>query len=155
MKTSRYFFTALLVILTLAAVTTTVSASPPSGQTPSNLVIGRLSDPINVNVDNIKFRSNDSTDIAMFTVTYSAGGYSGWHTHPGILFVVVVSGSVVRTVKCQEPRTYVAGQSFVESDAQPAGEVQNASTTASAVLQVTQIVPQGSVRRVEAVQPAC
>jgi quercetin dioxygenase-like cupin family protein len=144
MKTSRYFFTALLVILTLAAVTTTVSASPPSGQTPSNLVIGRLSDP-----------TNDSADIAMFTVTYTAGGYSGWHTHPGILFVVVVSGSVVRTVKCQAPRTYVAGQSFVESDAQPAGEVQNASTTASAVLQVTQIVPQGSVRRVEAVQPAC
>jgi hypothetical protein len=69
--------------------------------------------------------------------------------------VVVVSGSVVRTVKCQDPRTYVAAQSFVESDAQPAGEVQNASTTASAVLQVTQVVPQGSVRRFEAVQPAC
>jgi quercetin dioxygenase-like cupin family protein len=155
MKTSRYFFTALLAILTLAAVTTTVSATPPSGQTPSGLVVGHLSDPTHVNVDKIHFDSKQPTDIAMFTVTYDPGGFSGWHTHPGILFVVVKSGSVIRTVKCQAPRTYVAGQSFVESDRQPAGQVQNASATDPAVLQVTQIVPQGDARRVEADQPTC
>ena len=61
----------------------------------------------------------------------------------------------MRTVKCQAPRTYVAGQVFVESDKQPAGEVHNASANDPAVLQVTQIVPQGDARRVEAVQPSC
>ena len=72
-----------------------------------------------------------------------------------MLFVVVTSGSVVRTVRCHAPRTYVAGESFVESDRQPAGEVRNASATSTAILQVTQIVPQGSVRRVEAAPPTC
>ena len=155
MKTSRYFLTALLAVLALAAVTTTVSASPPSGQTPSNLVIGRLAGPIEVDADKIQFQTEHATDVAMFTVTYAPGGYSGWHTHPGMVFVVVTSGSVVRTVRCHAPRTYVAGQSFVESDSQPAGEVRNASATAAAVLQVTQIVPNGSVRRVEAAPPTC
>src|SRR5882757_4381795 len=74
--------TALLAILTLAAVTTTVSATPPSGQTPSGLAVGRLSDPIHVNVDRINFDSNQPTDVATFTVTYDSGGFSGWHTHP-------------------------------------------------------------------------
>ena len=44
MKTSRYFVTALLAVLALAAVTTTVSATPPSGQTPSGLVVGHLTE---------------------------------------------------------------------------------------------------------------
>jgi len=155
MKTSRSFFTALLAVFAFAAFATTVSATPPSGQSPSGLVVGHLTDPINVNVDHLNFESRRPTDVAMFTVTYDPGGFSGWHTHPGILFVVVKSGSVVRTVKCHQPRTYGAGETFVESDEQPAGEVQNASTTDPAVLVVTQIVPQGAGRRVEADQPAC
>ena len=77
MKTSRYFLTALLAVLTLAAVTTTVSASPPSGQTPTNLVLGRLPGPIEVDADKIQFQTEHATDVAMFTVTYAPGGYSG------------------------------------------------------------------------------
>ena len=34
-------------------------------------------------------------------------GFSGWHTHPGIVFVVVQSGSVVRQVGCTS-HTYTA-----------------------------------------------
>jgi quercetin dioxygenase-like cupin family protein len=155
MKTSRYILAALLAVLILATVTTVASATPPSGQTPSNLVVGRLNDSIDVNTDRIKLKTKAATDVAMFTVTYAPGGYSGWHTHPGILVAVVKSGAVVRTVQCGTPRTYGVGESFVESDEQPRGEVRNASLTDQAVLQVTQIVPQGSVRRVEADQPTC
>jgi quercetin dioxygenase-like cupin family protein len=154
MRSSRAFFAALLAVLALAGLTNVVSATPPSGQTPSALAVGRLSEAQTINTDRIKVQTKGITDVAMFTVTYDPGGYSGWHTHPGVLFVVVRSGAVIRTVSCQST-TYHAGESFVESDEQPSGEVRNASTTEPAVLSVTQIVPKDSPRRSEADQPAC
>ena len=70
------------------------------------------------------------------------------------MFVVVQSGSVVRQVGC-ESHAYNAGDSFIESDAQPAGQVTNPSSTTPAVLTVMQVVPHGSARRVEADPPDC
>jgi hypothetical protein len=74
--------------------------------------------------------------------------------HRGMLFVVVQSGSVVREVGC-DSHTYSAGDAFIESDAQPAGQVSNRSSTTPAVLTVTQIVPHASGRRVEADPLTC
>lgn len=145
-------FVALAAVLTVAAV---ALATTPSGQHPTTPVIGTLSDVTRVNADRIKFKTKNPVDVATFSVTYDPGGYSGWHTHPGVLFVVVQSGSVVREVDCESPRTYAAGEAFVESDEQPTGQVSNPSPNVPAVLQVTQIVPKGSVRRVEAEPPSC
>jgi quercetin dioxygenase-like cupin family protein len=143
-----------LAILALLAAAAIAMATPPSGQHPTTPVVATLADSIHVNTDRIKFQTKDSTDFAIFNVTYDAGGYSGWHTHPGIVFVLVQSGAVVRQVGC-ESRTYNAGETFIESDDQPAGQVRNASATDPAVLSVTQIVPAGSKRRVEADPPNC
>ena len=92
--------------------------------------------------------------MATFMVTYDPDGFSGWHTHPGIVFVTVQSGSVIRTVGCRSTQ-YGVGQTFVESDEQAVGAVGNASHTTPAVLWVTQVVPKGSVRRFEADPPRC
>jgi quercetin dioxygenase-like cupin family protein len=129
-------------------------ATPPSGQHPTVPVIGTLADATHINTDRLKFQTKDPADVATFSVTYDPNGYSGWHTHPGILFVVVQSGSVVRQVEC-ESHTYNAGDAFIESDAQPAGQVRNPSSTTPAVLTVMQVVPHGSARRIEADPPAC
>src|SRR3954447_15778743 len=129
-------------------------ATPPSGQHPTAPALGTLADATHINTDRLKFQTKDAADVATFSVTYDPGGYSGWHTHPGVLFVVVQSGSVVREVNCESPRTYAAGEAFVESDEQPTGQVSNPSPNVPAVLQVTQIVPKGSVRRVEAEPPS-
>jgi quercetin dioxygenase-like cupin family protein len=144
----------LAAIVALAALNATALATPPSGQHASLLVTGSLAAPWTVNADRIKFQTKDDADIAMFTVTYDPAGYSGWHTHPGMLFVLVVSGSVNRVIGCTST-TYSAGQTFIESDEQPAGQVVNASSDTPAVLQVTQIVPKGSPRRAEADAPSC
>jgi|tagenome__1003787_1003787.scaffolds.fasta_scaffold20567207_1 quercetin dioxygenase-like cupin family protein len=141
--------TALIVLSTTAAF-----ASAGSGQTASNLSVGVLDGPHQVNTDRIKFQSKDDVDVAMFTVTYAAAGFSGWHTHPGLLFVTVVSGSVTRSIGCSS-WTYGPGTTFMESDEQPAGQVSNASSTDPAVLQVTQVYPHGSPRRAEASPPTC
>jgi quercetin dioxygenase-like cupin family protein len=129
-------------------------ASPPSGQHPTTPAVGTLAAGQQVNTDRLKFQTKDDADVATFSVTYDPRGFSGWHTHPGIVFVVVQSGSVIRQVGC-DSHTYSAGDSFIESDEQPAGQVSNPSATTSAVLTVMQIVPHGSPRRVEANPPSC
>jgi len=103
-------FITLVGILTVAAV---ALATAPSGQHPTSPVIGTLSDSTQVNADRVKLQTKDPTDVASFSVTYDPGGYSGWHTHPGVLIVVVQSGSVVREVGCGPPRTYGPGDAFV------------------------------------------
>jgi quercetin dioxygenase-like cupin family protein len=129
-------------------------ATPPSGQHPTAPAVGTLADATHINTDRLKFQTKDAADVATFSVTYDPNGFSGWHTHPGLLFVVVQSGSVVREVGC-DSHTYGAGDAFIESDAQPSGQVSNPSSTTPAVLTVTQIVPHGSPRRVEADPPTC
>jgi quercetin dioxygenase-like cupin family protein len=142
-------------IVALFAIATVAFATAPSGQHPTTPVIGTLQDVTRVNTDRIKFQTKDAVDVASFSVTYDPGGFSGWHTHPGVLFVTVQSGSVTRQVGCDPPTTYNAGDAFVESDEQPTGQVSNASATTPAVLQVTQVVPQGSTRRVDSEAPDC
>jgi quercetin dioxygenase-like cupin family protein len=129
-------------------------ATPSSGQHPTTPAIGTLAADQQVNTDRLKFQTKDAADVATFSVTYDPLGFSGWHTHPGIVLVVVQSGSVIRQVGCAV-HTYNAGDSFIESDEQPPGEVSNPSDTASAVLTVTQVTPHGAPRRVEANPPSC
>jgi quercetin dioxygenase-like cupin family protein len=129
-------------------------ATPPSGQHPTTPAIGTLVAGQQVNTDRLKFQTKDPADVATFSVTYDPLGFSGWHTHPGIVVVVVQSGAVIRQVGCST-HTYGAGESFIESDEQPPGQVSNPSDSASAVLTVTQITPHGSPRRLEADPPSC
>jgi quercetin dioxygenase-like cupin family protein len=129
-------------------------ATPPSGQTASTPVIGHLASGQQANTDRIKLQTKDQTDVSTYTVTYAGGGFSGWHTHPGVLLVTVQSGAVVRQVGC-DATTYSAGDTFIESDEQPPGQVSNASATDQAVVAVTQITPRGSVRREDAAAAGC
>jgi quercetin dioxygenase-like cupin family protein len=153
MHSKRSFSLATLVAVAMALVAVAVvQATPPSGQHPSVPTIGALDETIVVNTDRIKFQTKDPTDVATYSVTYEGGGFSGWHTHPGILLVTVQSGSVIRSVGCAS-WTYTAGQSFVESDEQAIGSIANASATDQAVLLATQITPRGSARRIDAANP--
>lgn len=156
MRRSRTTYIALgtAALAAIGIVATVALATPPFGQHPTTPVIGTLADSVQVNTDRIKLQTKDPVDVATFSVTYDPGGFSGWHTHPGVLIVTVQSGSVVRQVGC-DSTTYNPGDVFVESDEQPSGQVSNPSQTVPAVLGVTQIVPKGSGRRVEADPPSC
>jgi quercetin dioxygenase-like cupin family protein len=130
-------------------------ATPPSGQSPEILALTRLDDPARVNTDRIKFQTKGPVDVSNYKVTYAPNGFSGWHTHPGVLLVLVKSGTVLRQVGCEAPRAYGPGESFVESDEQPAGTVRNPSGTDDAVLYVAQVVPSDAPRRDDAADPGC
>jgi quercetin dioxygenase-like cupin family protein len=152
-KRSLALATVLAAAFTITAVAI-VQATPPVGQHPTTPVIGTLAGGTMINTDRIKFQTKDATDVATFMVTYDPDGFSGWHRHPGVLLVTVQSGTVVRAVGCSST-TYGPGDTFVESDEQAVGAVGNPSHTTPAVLWVTQIVPKGSVRRLDGGAPSC
>src|SRR5204863_6643159 len=148
MRAIRRFMPAIAIAAAASGFAAYALASPPSGQHPTAPAIGQLAAGQQVNTDRLKFQTKDAADIATFSVTYDPLGFSGWHTHPGIVFVVVQSGSVGRQVGCTS-HTYSAGDSFIESDEQPAGQVRNPSDATPAQLTVLQVTPHGSPRRVE------
>lgn len=154
MRANKRLIPAVAVVAIAGGFATYALATPSSGQHPTTPVIGTLAAGQQVNTDRLKFQTKDAADVATFSVTYDPLGFSGWHTHPGVVFVVVKSGSVVRQVGCTS-RTYDAGDSFIESDEQPAGQVRNPSDSTPAVLTVMQVTPHGSARRAEADPPEC
>src|SRR5215467_11493463 len=61
-----------------------------------------------------------ATDVVQQDVALAPGGYSGWHSHPGPVFITVKSGTATfynaDDPTCS-PVTYPAGSAFIE----PAG----------------------------------
>ena len=74
-------------------------------------------------------------------LTFAAGAYTGWHRHPGLVVVVVESGSLVLTDASCGSRTYGPGAPngavFVEGDE----HAHIASSPAGAIVFVTYVVP--------------
>jgi quercetin dioxygenase-like cupin family protein len=136
------------LVLVSGALAAVALATPPSGQHPSVPALATLAGREHVNTDGISFKTRGPTDVATYTVAYDPGGYSGWHTHPGVVFALVQQGAVVRQIGCRS-HIYKAGEAFIESDEQPSGQVRNASSTDPALVAVAQVVPQGSPRRVD------
>ncbi|MDQ2969130.1 MAG: hypothetical protein M3R37_12535 [Actinomycetota bacterium] len=97
-------------------------------------------------------------DAATQTNTVQPGGFSGWHHHPGLVLVVVKSGSVTRYAPDCTKQTYNAGQGFAELGAGHPGTehttfVKNEGTTV-AELFVAYIAPSGAALRAEDNAPA-
>lgn len=110
-----------------------LTAFPPGSQ---------LGEEWKVNADQIKFRTKEPTTMVFQRVTYAPGADSGWHFHPGVVFVSVTQGEVTRWVRCQS-HTYKAGESFLETGQQPEGKLVNTGTD-EAKLVALFVVPQGS-----------
>lgn len=95
-----------------------------------------------------------SPEVVTQQATFTPGGYSGWHVHPGYVTGTVVSGQVVRYAPDCSSQTFSAGQTFYETSAQPF-TVRNEGTV-NAVVTVTLVVPGGTPKtglRIEAAQP--
>jgi quercetin dioxygenase-like cupin family protein len=84
-------------------------------------------------------RHGVSADVAVATITIAPGGSSGWHHHPGLVVVVVQSGTVTFYNKNCRPEVHPAGTTFIESSDSP-GLAKN-TATATAVVEDTFIVP--------------
>ena len=158
-KTLKRMVAGVLVGCAVSALILRVArATPPSGVL-SNLI---LAGPIVI--DEItalnhtpdytaRVKTRGQSDTYVQDVTIAPGGYSGWHSHPGISFVMVRSGtaSFYQAADPATPQVYSAGTGFVE---QP-GDVHNAVNEGDTDLElvVFYLLPQGAPRRIDEPAP--
>jgi quercetin dioxygenase-like cupin family protein len=96
--------------------------------------------------------AHGATDFYIQRLVLAPGGYSGWHSHPGILMGTVVSGSIdFFNDKC-EKHTVNAGEMYFEN-ANAHGIINNGSVNAD--LSIAYLIKHNAPRRLEASAPVC
>ena len=114
-----------------------------------------LSDSVHFNTGEVKFQTKGAVDFVTATVNIAPLGTSGWHSHPGVVLVSVVSGSLTFYDANCNAEIHPAGTSFVESG-DAAGLVRNESSTTPALVYATYLVAAGTTAlRVDAPNPGC
>ncbi len=122
---SRTTLLLLLIVMASAAVAVGVAlATPGEGIGATLLNRGANPDEVRIHTDLIKFKTYGPTDIIMVTVTWQPGGHAGWHSHSGLIFFTLKSGTVSVFDRNCNARVVTAGQAFVEPVGEPM-EVKN------------------------------
>lgn len=115
----------LFVAVALAGLALFVAfgvASPPSGVTPTLLARGtyepfRVKSPPGSPVD-FMAKARSAIDIVVRKHDYDVGGYTGWHGHPGPVFITVTQGALTYyeydDPTCT-PHVVTAGHGFVDN----------------------------------------
>ena len=144
-------------VVVLAAFAPTAYASPPTGLTSTILATASLDRPVQFHNDGVRLQTKQATDVRVQQFVFAPGSSSGWHHHPGVVMVVVASGSV--TVWNEHCKATVYGPglpngaAFIESGNEP-GQVTSAT---GATNYVTYVVPKvdPAVFRIEDDPPRC
>jgi quercetin dioxygenase-like cupin family protein len=153
-RVTRSPMLAVVLVLVLAG---TALATVASNFSPALQSRGTIGESFHINTDGIKLQSKGAIDIVQATVAIGAPGSSGWHSHPGIVLVTVVAGSLtVYDANCVAT-VQAAGSAFVEAGDSPL-LVRNESQTVSAMVRVTYLEPAGTPNaglRIDAANPGC
>jgi hypothetical protein len=153
----RKLSTGIVGVAVLGTFAAVAFGSASSGFAPETLVTGNLTHDVQFNSDRVKLQTKDPTDVRVQRIVIAPGGYSGWHHHPGIVIVTVLSGATTFMHADCIGTTYgpglAAGSVFVEGGDVPA----QASSVGGAVNYVTFVAPHNSppVFRIEDDPPAC
>lgn len=149
----------MLLFLGLASVVASVAfvavtnASPPSGVTGTLLARGTFpqydlkTDPQSP-ID-FKAKTKQSTDVVVQRHDYLPGATTGWHQHPGPVFITVTQGTLTfyeRDDPTCTPHVVSAGQGYVDTGMGHIG-FNETNTTASDV--TVAIAPVGAAFRTE------
>ncbi len=100
----------------------------------------------------LQLQAQGGTDFYVQQLVLAPAGYSGWHTHPGILVGTVTSGSIDFFNESCQKRSITAGQMFFENTQVHA--ISNPGS-ANAELTIAYLVKHDAPRRIEAAAPAC
>jgi hypothetical protein len=119
-KLMKKITTALGALVLVSTACAILWASPAVGVTPT--LIGRATyEPFKVETDsivNVEVKAKSHLDIVVRTHDYAAGGSTGWHTHPGPVFINVVQGQITfyeaDDPTCT-PHVVLAGQGYVDT----------------------------------------
>ena len=128
MRRRVLLLTALAAVIAIGALAGSVAstkASPPSGVTPTLLARGTF-DAFNVRSDpqgpiaNFRAHSTDAIDLVVRKHDYAPGSWTGWHGHPGPVFITVTQGQLTyyhyHDPTCS-PHVVTPGHGFVDDGA--------------------------------------
>jgi quercetin dioxygenase-like cupin family protein len=96
------------------------------------------------------------SDLYVSVNKFTAGGTTGWHSHPGPSFLLVVSGTVTNYSSAQPGcagQTYAAGQGFLDPGGSEVHMVRDNGSVEAETIAV-QFVAHGDSRKTAAKQPA-
>ena len=134
----------------------------PAHATPSSGFVGTVQwqgvfDPLNAKVKtdgiDLRIHSKDRMNLVVTRIAIAPSGTSGWHTHPGLSLVTVLSGEItLYDAALCAPRRLVAGQTFVDEGGDHIHLVRN-ETTSPAEVGAVQLVQPGVPGRVDAPRP--
>ena len=100
----------------------------------------------------IQLQVQGATDFYVQQLVLAPAGYSGWHSHPGVLVATVTAGEIdFYDENCQQ-RHVTAGQIFQENN-KTHGIINNGSANAEITLAF--LIKKDAPRRLEADPPAC
>jgi mannose-6-phosphate isomerase-like protein (cupin superfamily) len=98
----------------------------------------------------VEAEARPALDIATQTITFQPGGHSGWHSHPGPVFISVLSGTMTfyesDDPDCQ-PILRKAGEGYLDTGEH--AHIARNETSAPATNLVTYLVPPGAALRID------
>lgn len=102
----------------------------------------------------VEIKSMPALDLAVLSVAFQAGGHSGWHSHPGPVFIQVITGTLTFYLADDPtctPIVRTAGQGYVEQ-----GEhnlIARNETALPATSVATIFAPPGAALRIDQPNP--
>jgi quercetin dioxygenase-like cupin family protein len=154
-----------ILVLAALGVATAAFATPPLGFILNQILAkGVITSNINENVQitrdqdgtvnpwGAEVQAHGATDFYMQHLVLAPGGYSGWHSHPGILIGTVTSGSIDFYDQNCIKKTVNAGDVYFETGT--AHGIAN-SGSVNADLSISYLIKHNAPRRVEENAPAC
>ena len=117
----KVFLMATMAIATVGGLVAVTNASPPSGVTPTVLARGTYAD-FKASTDpssplDVKVKSKSPVDFVVRRHDYAVASTTGWHSHPGPVFITVTQGTLTYYLyedrQCT-PHVVSAGQGFVD-----------------------------------------
>jgi hypothetical protein len=127
---------AAIALVALAAFVAVTKASSPIGVTGTLLARGTY-DGFNVRSDphgsiaDFRAHSTSPIDVVVQKHDYAPGATTGWHQHPGPVFITVTQGQLTfyeRDDRTCTPHVYSAGQGFVDTGDGHIGRNETAQT---------------------------
>jgi len=151
--------TLVVAALTAAVSARLVWATPPSGTT--SMLIGRATfeEAFKVKREGpddweVEVEAKPALDIAVQKIVFQPGGQSGWHSHPGPVFISVVEGTMTFYDSDDPDCTPIvrhAGQGFI--DVGDHAHVARNETSDPATNVVTYLSPPGVALRIDQPNP--
>src|SRR4051795_12931989 len=123
---TRIFLAVLgVAVVSLAGAAFATDPHGLTSTTPVRALLGQVD--VKHNDIELEAEGDTSADVAVATLTFAPGGSSGWHHHPGVVLLLVESGTITFYDEHCNVEVHHAGEAFVESSDEP-GLAKNAET---------------------------